>query len=372
MNNEKLKVGQVWTPNDDRKYFTKGQGYEITKDLGNGDFYIEDNDESQPHSIDERWINDNFTLMPQKETEMNTKKMIPIDCANNITPIVIGDGYYNSGQKFNKFVDQAILDRINNASGESLSNDHLFITSFADRPNTGKQPVGDDVIIDTGRYTDEAKNINWKYIDNWKPNHAAMLKQYQAEQLAEEAKRMDNITMLNNIDINEITSKVIHKTNSAVKTLEQLNYSYNGAELWKPPIGKKPDYIKTPTFTQAMADDWELPPIGYVGVMLSDSVELNVKIQWSRGDKIEIIANVKGSDFRNGLGTVAYNITKQEVNTFNAVKLLSKTPIQTDEDKAIDDLDVALSANRELLSVFTDVINAIKGGKIHDVKWVGK
>lgn len=69
MSDVKLKVEQVWTPNDDRKYFTKGQGYEIIKDLGDGDFYIEDDDKPHPHSVDERWINDNFTLLPQKEVE---------------------------------------------------------------------------------------------------------------------------------------------------------------------------------------------------------------------------------------------------------------------------------------------------------------
>lgn len=35
-----------------------------------------------------------------------------------------------------------------------------------------------------------------------------------------------------------------HKESSAIKTLEAMNYSYSGAELWKPPLGKTPDYIK--------------------------------------------------------------------------------------------------------------------------------
>ena len=29
---------------------------------------------------------------------------------------------------------------------------------------------------------------------------------------------------------------------SAVKTLEQLGYTYHGGELWKPPLGKAPDF----------------------------------------------------------------------------------------------------------------------------------
>lgn len=34
----------------------------------------------------------------------------------------------------------------------------------------------------------------------------------------------------------------MNKQNSAVKTLEALGYTYNGGELWKPPIGKTPDF----------------------------------------------------------------------------------------------------------------------------------
>lgn len=34
----------------------------------------------------------------------------------------------------------------------------------------------------------------------------------------------------------------MNKQNSAVKTLEALGYTYSGGELWKPPIGKAPDF----------------------------------------------------------------------------------------------------------------------------------
>ena len=30
---------------------------------------------------------------------------------------------------------------------------------------------------------------------------------------------------------------------AAVLTLEQLNYTYHGGQLWKPPIGQKPDWV---------------------------------------------------------------------------------------------------------------------------------
>jgi hypothetical protein len=31
---------------------------------------------------------------------------------------------------------------------------------------------------------------------------------------------------------------------AALKTLQRLGYTYNGGELWKPPLGPVPDYIK--------------------------------------------------------------------------------------------------------------------------------
>jgi len=98
------------------------------------------------------------------------------------------------------------------------------------------------------------------------------------------------------------------------------------------------DKREKPIYTQAMADAGELPPIGYVGFMLRDSKDLTVSVQWEKGDKIEIIAHVDGDNYSTGVAAVANNMTRQEVNTISSRVLLSKTPIQTDEEKLRDAL----------------------------------
>lgn len=49
--------------------------------------------------------------------------------------------------------------------------------------------------------------------------------------------------------------EIKHMESTARDTLEKMNYSYNGAELWKPPLGKKPAFDEKPVFTQAMMRD---------------------------------------------------------------------------------------------------------------------
>jgi len=169
---------------------------------------------SRPHNeTREYWTTNGVTQYAQPQgNEMDIKKLIPIDFSRNITPFVVGDVYWNNFLEFELTMDQQEADEFNNADPGSEFNTY-FIVSFAGRPNTGKQPVGDDVIVDilfedTDTHTLTSNNVNWFIrgvldecgflIKSWKPNLAAMLKQYQAEQLAEEAKRMDNITMNGN------------------------------------------------------------------------------------------------------------------------------------------------------------------------------
>lgn len=53
-----------------------------------------------------------------------------------------------------------------------------------------------------------------------------------------------------NDKLNKFTSGTINlgemasKMGSAVDTLNSLGYTYEGGQLWKPPVGDKPDYIK--------------------------------------------------------------------------------------------------------------------------------
>ena len=121
--------------------------------------------------------------------------MIPIDFSRNITPFVIGDVMDHTVAGRFTLEDNNQVKNLNNGN---LNDDDYFIVSFADRPNTGTQPVGDDVVVDVSwdDGLEDTLNCNARdvqfHIDNhsnvesWKPNHAALLKQYQAEQLKKE------------------------------------------------------------------------------------------------------------------------------------------------------------------------------------------
>lgn len=199
-----------------------------------------------------------------------------------------------------------------------------FIKSFADRPNTGKQPVGDDVFITYKLvgiapwvHPEQAKDIDWskKIINSydmtwWKPNHAAMLKQWQAEQLTEEAKRMDNITM----------------------------------------NGNDGDHYEQAIFTQSMKDSGSRLTIGmhylddsgdrceYVGISASSIIGRYVDMNNVRSDHLSIS---DGDDIK---------------------------PIQTAEDKAIWQFDRVLTCRMDA----SQIVKSIKDGMIRGVKWVGE
>lgn len=134
---------------------------------------------------------------------MNKDKLIPIDFSRNITPPVAGDTMWNDYLKVEFDLTESAASLLSDDGNDPA----LFVVSFADRPNTGKQPVGDDVVVDAWHesncYTERAGDLTWLIdeglpLAKWKPNHDAMLKQWQAEQLTEEAKRMDNIAMNGN------------------------------------------------------------------------------------------------------------------------------------------------------------------------------
>ena len=77
---------------------------------------------------------------------MNTDKLIPIDFSRKITPFVAGDIYWNNFLEIGFTMDQQEANGFNNADPESEF-DTYFIVSFADRPNTGKQPLWYDVAV---------------------------------------------------------------------------------------------------------------------------------------------------------------------------------------------------------------------------------
>jgi len=248
--------------------------------------------------------------------------MLPIDYANNITPIVIGDGYYNSGQNHLQIVNQHILDRINNASGERLSNDHLFITSFADRPNTGKQPVGDDVMVDVnldtaGWHISEYPRLCcWgenTSITEWKPNHDTMLKQYQPEQL-----------------------KVTTKT-----------YSVS-------PAGCAPDVQVTeliPAFTQEMHTNNIAPPVG--SKFKIEDIGKNSRILDFLNKEVEVIGLSK-STIGADIITFQHPTIGIGCGVYHSVWV---KPIQTAEDKLRGHLWYAINGNESKESNIDAIIS---------------
>lgn len=136
----------------------------------------------------------------QKETEMNTDNLIPISFVKNFTPLFVGDEIYNSKEPITFVIDGGGEQVLN--LNEYIPEGVFFLKSFADRPNTGKQPVGDDVVVDTSWLSQpaHASGAGWELDpelscnETWKPNHAAMLKQYQAEQALQSLKEGDVIT----------------------------------------------------------------------------------------------------------------------------------------------------------------------------------
>jgi hypothetical protein len=179
---------------------------------------------SRPHNETREYWTTNGVTQYAQGNNMNTDKLIPISYVKKFTPLAVGDVVY--GHNYGDTSSEYTLDVDGvKSTNESIEYDNYFVVSFADRPNTGKQPVGDDVAVDVYYknewHTDSAQSYIWSYdgnpadITKWKPNHSAMLKQYQAEQAL---------------------------NNSKVQNMHTVN--------------------ETPTFTQAQADADELPTIG--------------------------------------------------------------------------------------------------------------
>ena len=82
---------------------------------------------------------------------------------------------------------------------------------------------------------------------------------------------------------------------AAVLTLEKLNYTYHGGQLWKPPIGQKPDWVDEDKAVQAReldgsgAVEWAdgLPPVGTVC-----EYENYTMGEWRKGEVIAHYKNV--------------------------------------------------------------------------------
>lgn len=288
---------------------------------------------SRPHSeTREYWTTNDVTQYAQGDN-MSTDKLIPISYVKKFTPLIVGDVLYNSEAGL-EYTINGNDGQLENCNDDNRFNDRMLIVSFADRPNTGKQPVGDDVMIDADfDYLCEnipASSVSWEDSggtvgvgETWKPNHAAMLKQYQAERAKGE---MSEFYGMLGVD---------------------------GAASYKSTCEPQPE---TPTFTQAMDDAGESPPVG--SEFEEAATDNTMVARASFGDYVW--ATIKNSGFKPKTLSIA------EIK-----------PIQTAEDKAVDAMCYAMEMqNGSPKSVYkrysAPVIDAIKAGKVHGVKWVGK
>jgi len=122
---------------------------------------------------------------------MNTDKMIPISYVKKITPLVVGDVIYVDSRNEEVTITSELLTWYN----EDLTRDHkFFVASFADRPNAGARPVVRGVDVDATSEAGDSIAVvtswalglkNGRSVKSWRPNHQAMLEQYQAERLEE-------------------------------------------------------------------------------------------------------------------------------------------------------------------------------------------
>ncbi len=217
---------------------------------------------------------------------MNTDKLVPLDFSRKITPFVLDDKLFNT-RTGNPFIIDCPLQLAAFNTFDNTDEGVYFVVSYADRPNTGKQPVDDDVTLDVyykGKWhARRAGHCAWGIdgdssdISKWKPNHYAALNRYQASIADKEDERMNNIARNGNdgdhYDVNPELSaiealerfgykyvdgvwsqqevkpdddaKAYNEAagNSAQTTLEGLGYEWLGGEQWKPPIGKVPSFI---------------------------------------------------------------------------------------------------------------------------------
>jgi hypothetical protein len=158
----------------------------------------------------------------------------------------------------------------------------------------------------------------------------------RVEPTSEQQENMGPLAMMPSfspLDFGAIPDKAFNKSLSAIRTLKMLGYSDNGGQLWKPPIGKAPDFITSdkPAFTQAMADAGELPPVGSKVLLTCDGIfDKNLK----EGDEVLIGGH---ADF--GGCSVAVFCKERGSNTGTGISSMFK-PIdnRTDDQKIIAEL----------------------------------
>ncbi len=223
-------------------------------------------------------------------SEMNTKKMIPMGYSISKVKPVIGDEVYNSASGNTFTVDE---NSIGNIITQGVSrNNHLFVVSFADRVNTGTQPVGDDVEVtcvgnNGTEFTDRAIKIPWLStpekssngayyaLMKWKPNRDAMLNQWKADQYKPlgiygrqpgKSKERNDIPKFEPLFDSPMELITMGGVSFYIEAKDRVTYwGIKDSDT----VDIKDAEIK-PEFTQAMHDAGELPPVGCNCLLILD------------------------------------------------------------------------------------------------------
>lgn len=147
-------------------------------------------------------------------------------------------------------------------------------------------------------------------------------------------------------------TEIQHKFAAAVRTLESLGYSYpvDGAEMWRPARGDKPDFIK---WEQGELPD-EIPPVGaqvicmyhyqsqvYIGTVLGVGKE-NIIIE-------EIMQDGGREEISVGLGELA--MVPYNADQFKAAQSLAQRMVGNNRKYGNTELKLALNV------VYSDFLN---------------
>jgi len=206
---------------------------------------------------------------------MNTDKLIPISYVKKITPMVVDDVIWMDYRKSTVVLEEQWQVNMANSDGDIRN----FVVSFADRPNTGGKPDCASLMIDVefnyGR-KDKHKGADcfvWSKradpaIALWKPNHAAMLKQYQAEQLGSNKDQSHHIAL---------QIEALGEPGSPVEFIEEL--AENTSETHDVSVGDN-----GVRFSLTNVDNGEIQYIGQKELIGTFDVSLSVK----EGDAVHI------------------------------------------------------------------------------------
>jgi hypothetical protein len=252
-----------------------------------------------------------------EEQKMNTDKLIPTSYVRKFTPLVRGDRVYKKNNTVYKVENELIWNN-------DYDNEGWYLVSFADRPNTGvKAAVCDAVVVDviTGVNNPKPAPVSdFQYwwtdgtIKSWKPNHAAMLKQYQAEPTNDQ----------HHIEIQ------IEALGEPVEPVEfvEAERSQGG------PVAMPTFEFSEPTMTEVIMPDGEKRTVGVVSCYEKPTFT-QAKLEVYHGDEWHECIRF-GLDI---FGNHAYQISSGEFRgEFNATSKPSdfRKDSRTDEEKLLD------------------------------------